>query len=206
MLCTLCMNKEKVCHLSSALSCFLQLCFAENCHAFFLQSLERQMKERERKRERASLRLVSSHHHHSLHLSPPSLILDPCPPSFRLPEWQLAASGVQWACQPPHCTCLPTGLRNTHIRIRLTHACCSSLSQRVLFLCSSGTCSSHYCPRSFVAINTCNGMPVNPGGLNRREGHTIKSTADSSGTHNNHKKREKKTVTCSMIVNFDSLS
>lgn len=43
----------------------------------------------------------------------PSLALDLCPPSFRLPEWQLAAGRVQRARQPPSLHTLANGLEKT---------------------------------------------------------------------------------------------
>lgn len=59
--------------------------------------------------------------------SVPALALSP--PSYRLPEWQPAASRVQWACQPPRCGYLPTDLRKIHIWMWLSHACCGCLSR-----------------------------------------------------------------------------
>lgn len=63
--------------------------------------------------------------------SVPALALSP--PSYRLPEWQLAASRVQWACQPPRCGYLPTDLRKIHI-LNVTESCVLRLP--VLYRCT----------------------------------------------------------------------
>lgn len=152
-----------VCHPSCApalsslsiILCFLSLW----CHplllraamfCFILLPSGGQMRKK-RAREKAS-GLVSSHHHHSLHSSPPDL----CPPSFRLPEWQLAAGRVQWAGQHPSLYTFANGLEKTHPRA------CGYIRTAV------ASRRSHYCPRSMAAIKTCNST----------------STAnESSGTH-----------------------
>lgn len=75
-------------------------------HAAMFFVIIRETNEKQERKKASGL--VSSHHHHSL--IPPSLPLVLYPPSFCLPEWQLAASRVQWACQPKS-RYLPTDLR-----------------------------------------------------------------------------------------------
>ena len=127
---------------------------------------------------------------------PPSLHLIFYPPSFCLPEWQLAASRVQWACQPK-CRYLPTDLRKYTFWTWLTHACVSYRCSFFFFffLSFSGrlvqTCNTHYtprCPRSFVAIKTCNstsftdGLEMDPVGPARRQRPRVKEKKKSSST------------------------
>lgn len=95
--------------------------------------------------------LVSSHHHHP---PPPHSPLILYPPSFCLPEWQLAASRVHWACQPK-CRFLPTDLREyTFERDRLVCALALyllwllffSLSLAFSFLLIAQTHAAHVTP------------------------------------------------------------
>ena len=82
---------------------------------FFLLSSERQMSNKsERKPLGSCPHIITT----PFTPPPPSLVL--YPPSFRLPEWQLAASRVHCACQP-ECRFLPTDLRK-HSWTWLTNA------------------------------------------------------------------------------------
>lgn len=76
-----------------------------SCHVFLLSS-ERQMRnKREREPPGSCPHIIATPF---ISPSPHPLLL--YPPSFCLPEWQLAASRVQWTCQPK-CRHLPSDLR-----------------------------------------------------------------------------------------------
>lgn len=99
---------------------FLQHCFLSffpplmstsvlsGCHVFLFFSLssERQMRNKRETKPRGSCPHIIT----TPFISPSPHPLVHYPPSFCLPEWQLAASRVQWACQPK-CRNLPTDLR-----------------------------------------------------------------------------------------------
>lgn len=122
----------------------------------FLLSSERQMRNKREKKPRGSCPHIIT----TPFIPPPSsLPLVLYPPSFCLPEWQLAASRVQWACQPK-CRYLPTDLRKyTFERAWLMRAAALDLLLLLFFVDGLNTCSTHYtpcCPQSFVAIKTGN--------------------------------------------------
>ena len=146
---------------------------------------------------------------------PPSLHLIFYPPSFCLPEWQLAASRVQWACQPK-CRYLPTDLRKYTFWTWLTHACVSyrcSFFFFFFFLSFSGrlvqTCNTHYtprCPRSFVAIKTCNstsftdGLEMDPVGPARRQRPRVKEKKKKKQQHKEEELIGKETISRGLIL------
>lgn len=138
------------------------------CHIFLLSS---ETNEEQREREKA-LGLVSSHHHHSLYLSlsPPCRTFSPLHLSVFLSDsWQpVGYSGHA----NPSVQIFANWLEKIHIWTWLSHTCCNSVSHIAVLFWAAWT---HYCPRSFVAIKTCNSVStecllMNPVGRTRGRG------------------------------------
>lgn len=96
----------------------------------------------------------------------PSLMPELCPPSFHLPEWQLAAGRVRWARQPPSLHTFANGLAKTH-----PCACGIAIFGRLWPHRALITA-----PRSMAAIKTCNSTSTEN-----------ESSGKHSGTRPHHK-------------------
>lgn len=142
---------------SSVLFCLLMsTSLLLSCHVF---CYHRRDKWETREEESLGARVLTS--------SPPPLSLPALPlnpPSLRLPEWQLAASRVQPACQPKRIY-LPTDLRKYTFECEwLMHAAALCLQMMQFFILSLSsffldTYAGHYyfpCyPQAFVVTKTC---------------------------------------------------
>lgn len=137
---------------SSELPCFVLFCYHQGD------------KWEARGRGRKPRGLVSSHHHHSLQSSPPDL----CPPSFLLPEWQLAAGRVQWTRQHPSLYTFANGLAKTHPRV-----CGIAIFGRLWPHGALITAHEAWWPLKHATVRP---QKMNPVGHTRGQGHTIKSS------------------------------
>lgn len=139
---------------SSELPCFV---------LFLLQSGGQMRNKRARGKALGAVVLTSS----PLPPFVPSLALDLCPPSFRLPEWQLAAGRVQWARQPPSLHTFANGLEETH-----PPACGIAIFVRLGPRGALITAHGAWRPLKHATVRP---QQMNPVGHTRGRGHAVKS-------------------------------